>query len=479
MDNKKLISQALLDIAKNSTTEFIEVSQDSELIETAKKFNIVLPSPDLSVIKTVYAEIDKVNLNGVILPREAVETGLPTLIGKNINWEHQGAGQICGYIIDAKVNEDLIEITGVIFKSLFPEEMEMVKEKFQKKDLCVSFEIWNRNPSDGTSVVTELANGFRSINPIIFHGCGLLLTNPPACPKAKVYKLVAKVLSETEKIVKKVFGEDLIFASTAIEEPKCKECTNCTCEKDKEVQKVEEIKIEETIVEESKVRVCPECNEPMNDDETDICAKCLQKKQKLTSEEINTEIKSEETKTEEKSEETKTQETVVAETNPEETKVEEIKEEAQAVEVIDKKVISVTNEETTLVIETPDGKVERKGFRRTTRKFDDGTEEVFSEDYQAVQTYTEAQLEEKVNVIKFEKDVEVASLKTELEKLDKEIKNLKEELGKKDQEIAELNTPKVEEPIEMTVGSVENEVESETKKQAKQINDIIAAKGKK
>jgi hypothetical protein len=115
MEDKKLIAEALLSIAKNSTTEFIEVAADSELIETAKKFNIVLPSPDLAVIKTVYAEIDKVNRNGVVLPRTAVEKGLPTLIGKQINWEHQGSGRICGYIIDAKINNDLIEIIGVIF----------------------------------------------------------------------------------------------------------------------------------------------------------------------------------------------------------------------------------------------------------------------------------------------------------------------------------------------------------------------------
>ena len=119
MENKKLIAEALLDLAKSSETTFIEVAEDKELIDAAKKIGIVLPSPDLAVLKTVYAEIDKVNRNGVVLPKSAVEKGLPTLIGKQINWEHDGAGRICGYTIDAKINSDEIEIIGVIFKSLF------------------------------------------------------------------------------------------------------------------------------------------------------------------------------------------------------------------------------------------------------------------------------------------------------------------------------------------------------------------------
>lgn len=218
MNERKLIAEALLEIARNSITEFIEVGQDYDLIESAEKFNIKLPSPDLAVIKTVYAEIDKVNHNGVILPRNAVEKGLATIIGKQINWEHKGSGFICGYIIDTKIIKNEIEITGVIFKSLFPEEMTKVKEKFKNKELCVSFEIWNKD-ENGNSVLHDTVEGFKSVNPIIFHGCGLLLNHKPACPKAKVYKLIAnKEIENAEKIIEKVFEEDLIFAELAIEE---------------------------------------------------------------------------------------------------------------------------------------------------------------------------------------------------------------------------------------------------------------------
>jgi hypothetical protein len=535
MKDKKLLAETLLEIAKNSSTTVVEVDSDFDLIESAEKLNIQLPSPDLAVIKTVYAEIDKVNRNGVILPREAVEKGLPTLIGKQINWEHNGAGRICGYIIDTQINKDQIEITGVIFKSLFPEEMEKVKEKFENKDLCVSFEIWNRNPEDKESVVHELENGFRSINPIIFHGCGLLLVNPPACPKAKVYKLVAKVLTEAEKIIDKVFNEDLIFASSAIEEPKCKNCGTCTCEK--EVNKLEEVKLEEILEndyedgeieeakkltteqrnalpdsdfaliqekdgkkirrfpindeahvrnalarlpqakditeeekkstlekilkkakelnmeelvkkyekssEEAKDHLCPECKQPMKDEEKDLCAECLKKKEmNKSSEETQTEVKPEETKTEEKSE--------VAETKSEEIKAEETKEEI--VEVKEEATIVTTTQEVTKVDEIkPEGEIITTEVKTETTVVNDEGKEVqkVEEEIKTVVTYTLVEMEQKVQEAKVE-------LQKVIEEKDKEISNLKQELGQKDQEIADLKNPKVEEKKEkeMTVGAV-------------------------
>ena len=528
LNDKKLIAETLLEIAKNSTTEIIEVDSDFNLIETAEKINIKLPSPDLAVIKTVYAEIDKVNKNGIVLPRKAVEEGLPTLIGKQINWEHDGAGRICGYIIDAQINKDLIEITGVIFKSLFPEEMEKVKEKFKRRTLCVSFEIWNRNPKNKESVVHELEEGVRSIDPIIFHGCGLLLVNPPACPKAKVYKLVAKVLTEAEKIVEKVFNEDLIFASSAIEEPKCKNCTTCTCEKDKEVVVMEEIKLEEFLdndyeggeIEEAKKLTTEQRNAlpdsdfaliqekdgkkirrfPINDEahvrnalarlpqakditeeeRKSALAKILKKAKELnmeellkkyekSSEETQAEVKPEETKTEEKSEvvETKPEE-IKAEETKEEPIVEEKKEEAQT--LIEQpaepsrklaKIVSYDGTETTTLFAETGETILKKRRVTTIRYFTDGTDERSEHEEEAIETFTYSQLEEKVNAVKAEKDVEIATLKAEqekaLEEKDKEIQNKTEELATKEQEIADLKNPKVEEKKEpeMTVGSVE------------------------
>lgn len=553
MNNNKLIAQALLDIAKNSETTFIEVSEDKELIEAAKKLGIVLPSPDLAVIKTIYAEIDKVNRNGVVLPKNAVEKGLPTLIGKQINWEHEGSGRICGYIIDAKINKDKIEIIGVVFKSLFPEEMEEVKEKFAVKKLAVSFEIWNRNPEDGKSVVHELDNGFYAIDPIVFHGCGLLLAHQPACPKAYVYKLLAKKeIENAEKIVDKIFEEDLICASMAIEEPKCKGCNPCTCEK--EVIIVEDIKLEEILendydggeIEEAKKLTTEQRNAlpdsdfaliqerdgkkirrfPINDEahvrnalarlpqakditeeeKKSALAKILKKAKELNMDELlkKYEKSSEETKTEETTVETKTEDTqkVEAETKVEETKVEEKTEEKSEVaetkteettkveETKEEVVVEEKKEEATIVTTTqevtkvdeikPEGEIITTEVKTETKVVNDDGKEVqkVEEEVKTVVTYTFEQVQEQVRKALEIKEAELASLKTELENLDKEIKNMKDELGKKDQEIAELKNPKVEEKKEkeMTVGAVETKTKSEIKKQAENVNKIIAEK---
>jgi len=259
-NDKKLIAEALLEIAKKSTTEFIEDSKiDKEIKDAAKKIGIELPSPDISIFKTVYAEIDKVNLNGVILPRKAVEDGLKTLISKQVNFEHEGAGRVCGYTIDAKINEDKIETINVFFKSLFFDQFDELKEKVKSGEAAVSFEIWNKDPETGESVVKELKNGFKEISPIIFHGTGLLLINSPACPKAKVFHLVAnKEIQEAEKIVNKIFDENLIYASFAITDSKCKNCGICICGKEVKVI-IKQI--------ESKEWICPYCEKEIGEKE--------------------------------------------------------------------------------------------------------------------------------------------------------------------------------------------------------------------
>lgn len=494
MNNNKLIAAALLDLAKNSKTEIIEVDSDFDLIEAAAKLNIQLPSPDLAVIKTVYAETDKPNRNGITLPKKDVEAGLPTIIGKQINWEHEGAGRICGYIIDAKLNKDLIEITGVIFKSLFPEEMDEVKVKFEKGELTVSFEIWNKDPKTGKSVVHDLSDGSRSISPIIFHGCGLLLAHAPACPKAKVYKLIAKVEKNIEE---KVFDKDLVYASQALEETKCQNCKSCNCHKEEtKVEEInKEIKIEVPAVEAKvevpavevpaeeakKVILCPECQEPLKDDENEICAVC--KNKKIKAEETKVEEKPVETKTEEKSEvaetktdapktedkpaEAKVEEKPVeakvedkpaetpAENTPVETPAKEAAQVAETVAPIEKKVIAVINEEIVITHDSMDGKVVRNGLRKTTRKFDDNTEEVFQEEFAIVDTYTQAQLDEKVLAAKAEKDAEIATIKAAH---DVELKNKDTELASKSQEIAALTVKEEPTPKDkvLEVGSVES-----------------------
>jgi len=506
MNDKKLISQALLEISRErSETIFIETGkEDKELVEAAEKIGILLPSPDFLVMKTIYAEINKVNLNGIVLPKEAVEQGLPTLLFKQCNWEHEGSGRVCGFTISAKINGDKVETINVLFKSLFPEEIIELREKIQSKEAAVSFEIYNRD-EQGESVVHNLENGTRSISPILFHGTGVLLTHTPACPKAKIFKMIgSEEIKNPEKIIDKIFEENLCYAQSAIEEPKCKGCNPCTCKK--EVKIVEEIKVEEIIVEEkstevSQERLCPECKQPLKDEEQEVCAVCLKKKEK-SSEETQAEVKPEETKIEEKSE--------IAETKSEEIKAEEIKEEV-IVEVKEEATIVTTTQEITKVEDIkPDVEVITTEVKTEEVVVNDAGQEVQKvvEEVKTVITYTFEQVQEEVKVAQEElvaampKEVsdkikelmkDGKSMKEAMkqawdeykksqekasEEKDSEIKNKEEELGKKDQEIADLKNPKPEDKKEkvLTVGNVEIEKDSETKRQAKEINEIIASK---
>lgn len=464
MKERRLIAEALLDIANRSATSFINVSkEDKELINAAKKMGIVLPSPDLAVFKTVYAEIDKVNRNGIVLPRKAVEVGLPTLVGKQINFEHDGAGRICGYIIAASINEDKIETIGVIFKSLFNDEMDTIKERFENKELAVSFEIYNRNPETGESVLHHLDDDVHSIDPIFFHGEGLLLVHEPACPEAKVFKLMAKKeIESAEQIVDKVFSEDLIYASLAIEKIKSEKEEHIVDEvkinEQKDEAKVEdkiaEIKIEEPKVEEI-AEIKSEETKPEEKSDGDETKSEKPEAEKSEVEELKKEeVKTEEAPAEEIAEEKKVeaQPEVKEEANTETPKAEEIKKAEDKVEEIPT-VVDITTIETVTIIETPsdDGsKVERKGSRTVTRRYSDGKESVSTQDYEVVDTYTFAEMEAKIAEAKVE-------LENKVTEKDNEITTLKTELDSKNQEIAAL-TPEVEtkeEKEDLTVGSTE------------------------
>lgn len=484
MKNNKLIAEALLEIAQRAKTTFIDIGkEDKELIEAAKKFNIELPSPDLMVMKTVYAEIDKVNKNGVVLPKKAVEEGLKTLIGKQCNWEHDGAGFVCGYTIEAKINEDKIETINVLFKSLFPDKAEELKEKIKSNEAAVSFEIWNIDPQTKKSVVKSTDNGYVEISPIIFHGTGVLLTHKPACPNAKVFKLIAnKEINEAEQIVSEIFDRNLIYASLAIEnEKEANEVTKENKSDEKIVPSSEETKTENK-TEETKVE------EIQKADET--------KKENKPEEKTETaETKSEEKKVEETKEEVIPQETpkVEAETKGKEQKVEKKEEKAQEIETVVPKIVSkITRIYSDIFIDTyKDGTLsgtsEGKSLSKTITEYTDGTQDVVEAESEYKKKYDFAEVEEKVNAAKAEKDAEIATLKADyakqIETKDTEIKNKNEELGKKDQEIAVLKTNKDKEVAtakenELVVGNTEIEGASDIQEQADNINKIIAKKGK-
>jgi len=230
MNNKEKIARTFIEYASNSTSEFIEGSDvNEELVEKAKKFNIIVPSPDISILLTHYAEIDKPNKNGDLLPKKAVEKGLQTLVAKQVNFNHEAIrGQVCGFILDAQINGNMIDIYSVIFKSLFPKQIRRAKELYKQGELSVSMEVWDKDPNTGKSVITVRNDGVSVIDPIIFHGCGILIDGSlPACPKAYAKKFMACFEQKEDD----VNINNLVFASLAKEE-KCLNCTNCKCKKE-------------------------------------------------------------------------------------------------------------------------------------------------------------------------------------------------------------------------------------------------------
>jgi hypothetical protein len=589
--NKKILAQYLYDLAKESKSEFIEISKDSELIKIAEKMNLVVPSPDIAILKTIYARTDVPNRNNIVLPKEAAKKALPTLVGKQANWSHLGKNYICGWILDAKLEKDLIVTYIAIYKSLFPEEFEKMKEMVKGNKMAVSFEIWNKD-ENGNSVLHDLGNGIKSIDPIIYHGVGILIEGEtPACKEAYAEKLLAtankKIIDEAEKITNEVFNQDLVFAALVIEEPICVNCGKCNCIKDKEENKMELVELFANVTKEEEITfelamafyyssdedkakltedaakwtkkfinglpdsafaaiepAYPEKTEdknarhlPHHNGEGDLgkeksnanldlphyknaLARCNQIKpisDSISAEDLQAkasthlerhkdalEKSSEEPKTEVKPIETQAQEIpVVAETKIEEPKVEvtlevkteaevkpeEKKEEAQPLEVIEPKIIvkttSIYSEVRidTYIDGTPSGTQEVKGYTKTITEYKDGTKDEVETEVEIKKKFDFAEVEEKVNAAKAEKDAEIATLKAEQERIlvekDKEITIIKQELGKKDQEIAELKPPEVEVKKEMAVGTVEVKTKTDTQKQAENINAIIASKHKK
>jgi hypothetical protein len=442
---KYLIADALLNYSKNSTTEFIETSKDSELSKLAEEKGIILPSPDLMLFRTIYAKIGEPNRNGVVINKEPVEKSLKTLNSKQINLEHEGKNFVCGHVIDAKLENEYIVIYGVFYKSLFQEEYETLKELFKDKKVYVSFEIWSKNPETGKSVIHDLEDGTREINPVLFHGVGLLMQHLPACKEAVLDKILGqKELENGEQIINKVFNEDLIYASFDYEESNCMRCKTCTCEK--EVKIVEEIKIEKIldndydggeieeaakltteqrnalpdsdfaliqekdgkkirrfpINDEAHVRNAlarlPQAKDISEEEKKSALNKILKrakelnmdellKKYEKSSEETQAEVKPEETKTEEKSE--------VAETKSEKTKAEETKEEV----IVEEATIVTTTQEVTKVDEmNPDGEVITTEVKTETIVVDDAGKEKqkIVEEIKTVVTYTYEQVQEEV-----------------------------------------------------------------------------------
>ena len=477
--NKKVIAASLLEWTLGSKTTFAK-DENKDLADKAKKLGIELPSPDLAAFETIYCEVDKYNLNGVKVSKKAAEKGITTLIGKQINWNHEGAHQICGYIIDAFIKEDKIYIDGILFKSLFTEEFGTVIELFESGKLFVSFELWNRK-EDGTSIVKDSGNGYRELTEFVAHGCALLLLDqetgkpiPPACPKAQVQKLLAavKVIEESEIIVEKIFEKDerLVYAElAAIEEQEpCTKCKTCTCHEEggKENIMADEVKIETILPEVKPEEVAQVVVEEPKVEATVVEPIVEEKPVEATIETPIEEVKKEEVIVEEpKIEETAqvisepaqvTEPAPIVEQKPEE----QAQVEKQPVETKPEEAnVRVTKTEELIVVDStlPDKNVISTELKQESVLVNDDGKEVEHTVKETVEviTYTFEQLEQKVAEAKAEVEAKLAEKEIE-------VTNLKKELDSKNQEIAELKAPKVEvakevveEQPELIVGNAE------------------------
>jgi len=456
--NKKLMASSLMEWTLGSETTFIDAKGNDILVEKAKKMGIELPSPDLAAFETVYCEVDKFNRNGVKFSKEVAQKGLSTLLGKQINWNHSGANQICGYMIDAEIKEDKIYVTGILFKSLFRAEFDEVVQLFASKQLFVSFELWNRK-EDGTSIILDLGNGQRELTQFMAHGCALLLIDPntgdpipPACPEAQVKKLLAstKVIEEAESIVEKIFNQDesLVYAELATQDsPTCTKCAHCTCHNEggndnimEEIEIVKDIKVQET-PEQAQVE------QPASVEEPKVDAAVTEPIVEVPVAEVSPEVPTE----------------VVP---PEQAQVVDA-----PVAVVDKKVVRTIMEDSDISVEV-DGQCQRKRHTKLTREFDDGTNEVVEEDVESIIRYTQAELDAKLLEAKQEiltlKDAEIKILQ---ETKEQEIATLKKELEPKPQEV-KLEVAKEEKPLDLSVGNSETKSMDQIIARRKELNMI-------
>jgi len=202
---------------KFQSKQTVYAEEDSKEISIiAEKRGILIPSTHLGFFKTVYAKIEEANLNKIRLSAKAVNEALPGLIGSQVNFEHLGAGFLCGTILDAWINEtDEIEVMYSFFKSIYPDEYEKSIELAKEGELAVSFELLSERDSQ-----EFLSDGTIRLHDIDFQGMGHLMDNPPACPEAKIYEF-AKVIRDR---VKQCTDRELVYASKI--EEKCNEILN-------------------------------------------------------------------------------------------------------------------------------------------------------------------------------------------------------------------------------------------------------------
>jgi hypothetical protein len=405
------------------------VAQDTEsLYELARNKGIQMPHPALGIFKSVLCEIEKANANGIRLGSKATDAAVSTLIGTQINKNHLRTDNVLGHTIDAQINNDKeIEITCIFFKDLYEDEWMEAQDLFAKGKLTVSFEL-----SADVESQDKLADGTKRLNNYYFTGAGLLFGVKPACKKARVFEIATKILQEKLSMER----QSLIFANNQNSQKSILEVLNLMAD---EVKKIEEVKAEEVvIVETPKVeevakvetpietpkleeaqKLCPECNEPMEDDK---CAICKNKKA---------------------AEEVKVEEPVVAEAPVVEAKVEEVVAQP-AIEAPKVEDVVIVTETTQKVTDTMSQNSETiKVETEITKSVNDQVKEERKEIVEV--TYTYAQMEE----VKAGYEKEITALKEQISTKEKEVETIKADLEAVKKENLEAAK---EEPVVLSTG---------------------------
>jgi len=218
-------------------TANVIASDTQELYDIARSKGIQMPHPALGIFKTVLCEVMKANGNGIRLAEKATEAAVSTLIGCQVNRNHLRSGNILGHAIDAKINKDnQVEAVCIFFKDIYEEEWENAQELFAKNELTVSFEL-----SADIESQEKLSDGTKILNDYYFTGLGLLFGVKPACPRARVFEMATKKLTEKLNMER----QSLIFANNQNSQKSIMEVLNLMAD---EVKKIEEVQAAEITV---------------------------------------------------------------------------------------------------------------------------------------------------------------------------------------------------------------------------------------
>jgi len=232
-------------------TAKIIASETKPLYKLAQSKGINMPHPSLGIFKSVLAEIEQPNANGIRLGASATKEAVSTLIGCQINYNHLRAGHVLGHIIDAEINSNNdIEVTCIFFRDIYQEQYQEAMELFAQNELTMSFEL-----SADIESQDKLQDGTKRLNDYYFTGAGLLFGLAPACKKARVFELATRnlynqltierqslIFANNQNTKKSIMGV-LIKVTNKAEEIKAEEIK--AEEIEKVIEPIVEVKIEE------------------------------------------------------------------------------------------------------------------------------------------------------------------------------------------------------------------------------------------